>query len=90
MADYDVVPTHEDLLHQQPCDSLTLCHFQDVASGAQSCPEMLFVRRAWSRLSASSRRFRGSVVWAACSRRSRSQCGMRSLYLVGPYSTLCM
>jgi hypothetical protein len=40
MADCDVVPAHEDLLHQQPYDSLTLCHFQDVASGAQSCAEL--------------------------------------------------
>ena len=41
--------------HQQPYDSLALCLFQDVASGAQSDAEMLFVRRACSRRSASSR-----------------------------------
>ena len=27
-------------LHQQPYDSLTLCHFQDVASGAQSSAKL--------------------------------------------------
>ena len=40
MADCDVVPAHDDLLPQQPYDSLTPCHFQDVASGAQSCAEI--------------------------------------------------
>ena len=40
MVDCDVVPAHEDFMHQQPYDSLTLCHFQDVASGAQSCAKL--------------------------------------------------
>src|SRR5579863_746934 len=40
MADCDVVPAHEDLMHQQSYDSLTLCHFQDISSGAQSCAEL--------------------------------------------------
>jgi hypothetical protein len=40
MADCNVLPAHENLLHQQPYDSLTLCHFQDIASGAQSCVEL--------------------------------------------------
>ena len=40
MADGDVVAAHEDFLYQQPYDSLTLCHFQDVTSGAQSCAEL--------------------------------------------------
>jgi hypothetical protein len=31
---------YEDLLHQEPYDSLALCHFQGVASGAQSCSEL--------------------------------------------------
>jgi hypothetical protein len=40
MADCDVVTAHEDLMHQQSYDSLTLCHFQDISSGAQSCAEL--------------------------------------------------
>ena len=40
MADCDVVPAYEDLLHQHPYDSLTLGHFQDVACGAQSRVEL--------------------------------------------------
>jgi len=40
MTDRDGVSGHEDLLHQQPYDSLTLFHFQDVASGAQSCAKL--------------------------------------------------
>jgi hypothetical protein len=40
MADCNVLPAHQDLLNQQPEDSLTLCYFQDIASGTESCAEL--------------------------------------------------
>jgi hypothetical protein len=40
MADCDVVLAHENLVYQQPYDSLPLWHFQEFASGVQPCAEL--------------------------------------------------